>query len=142
MQKRGRAGIHVLANCNRGRTVSCLPRCAPDQTRAETHRIPLGRICASRLIASACRRPRVTLFSQRHTSMRRRTTTAVAIVAALAIIAVTSDQVLAQHRGGPPRVRGPVFIGGYFYDPFFGPYPWWGPGTYGYPYFPVYDDRA
>jgi hypothetical protein len=74
--------------------------------------------------------------------MARRTTTTVAIVAALAIIALTSDQVLAQHRGEPSRVRGPVFIGGYFYDPFFGPYPWWGPGTYGYPYFPVYDDRA
>jgi hypothetical protein len=74
--------------------------------------------------------------------MARRTTTTVAILAALAIIALTSDQLLAQRRGGPSRVRGPVFIGGYFYDPFFGPYPWWGPGTYGYPYFPVYDDRA
>lgn len=27
-------------------------------------------------------------------------------------------------------------------DPFFGPYPWWTPAVYGYPYFPVYDDRA
>jgi len=64
------------------------------------------------------------------------------IVAVLAIIAFTSARVLAQrgHRDGP--VRGPVFIGGYFYDPFFGPYPWWGPGAYGYPYFPIYDDRA
>ena len=46
----------------------------------------------------------------------------------------------------PPRrpvvVRGRVFVGGYFYDPFFGPYPWWGPGAYPYPYFPVYDDSA
>jgi len=72
--------------------------------------------------------------------MRRRTTTALAIVAALAIIALKSDPVLAQHRDGP--VRGPVFIGGYFYDPFFGPYPWWGPAAYGYPYFPIFDDRA
>jgi hypothetical protein len=67
----------------------------------------------------------------------------VAIVAALAIIALKSDPALAQRaqrRGGP--VRGPVFIGGYFYDPFFGPYPWWGAGAYGYPYFPIFDDRA
>lgn len=37
------------------------------------------------------------------------------------------------HPGGRPVVAGPrvsivrgqvVFIGGYFYDPFFGPYPW------------------
>lgn len=42
-----------------------------------------------------------------------------------------------------PIVRGQVvFIGGYFYDPFFGPYPWWGPAMYSYPYFPVYDQRA
>lgn len=42
-----------------------------------------------------------------------------------------------------PMVRGHVvFIGGYFYDPFFGPYPWWGPAMYPYPYFPVYDRRA
>ena len=72
--------------------------------------------------------------------MRRTTTAAVAIVAALAIIALKSDPAMAQRRGGHPR--GPVFIGGYFYDPFFGPYPWWGPGAYAYPYFPVYDDRA
>jgi hypothetical protein len=35
-----------------------------------------------------------------------------------------------------------VFVGGYFYDPFFGPYPWWGPSAFAYPYFPVYDERA
>lgn len=39
-------------------------------------------------------------------------------------------------------VRGRVFVGGYFYDPFYGPYPWW-PRT-GYPnwYLPIYDQRA
>jgi len=42
-----------------------------------------------------------------------------------------------------PAVRGQVvFVGGYFYDPFFGPYPWWGGGVYRYPYFPVLDRRA
>src|SRR5687767_8511365 len=63
----------------------------------------------------------------------------------------------AQGRGGagrppptppphPPQtsvvVRGHVFIGGYFYAPFFGPYPWWARTAYPYWYFPVYDRRA
>jgi len=39
-------------------------------------------------------------------------------------------------------VRGHVFIGGYFYDPFFGPYPWWGRTAYPYGYFPIHDSRA
>jgi hypothetical protein len=40
-------------------------------------------------------------------------------------------------------VRGEiVFIGGYFYDPYFGPYPWWPRPLYPRPYFPVYDMRA
>ncbi len=41
-----------------------------------------------------------------------------------------------------PSLRGQVFIGGYFYDPFFGPYPWWTRGTYPYWYTPVFDLRA
>jgi len=42
-----------------------------------------------------------------------------------------------------PTVRGQVvFIGGYFYDPFFGPYPWWPRPAYPFWYFPVYDHRA
>jgi hypothetical protein len=40
------------------------------------------------------------------------------------------------------RVHGHVFIGGYFYDPFFGPYPWWPRAAYPYWYFPVFDQRA
>ena len=54
-------------------------------------------------------------------------------------------------RGPAPVMRLPtrpgvssyvVFIGGYFYDPFYGPYPWWPRGIYPYPYFPVFDRRA
>ena len=42
----------------------------------------------------------------------------------------------------PVAVRGEViFIGGYFYDPFFGPYPWWPRPSYRR-YFPAYDYRA
>ena len=43
---------------------------------------------------------------------------------------------------GPVLVRGEVFVGGYFYDPAFGPYPWWQRGHYRYRYEPVYDARA
>jgi hypothetical protein len=54
----------------------------------------------------------------------------------------------APHPPAPPRppahgvvIRGEVFIGGYFYDPIWGPYPWW--PRHAYPrYFPVYDARA
>jgi hypothetical protein len=52
----------------------------------------------------------------------------------LCVTVAVSVATAAQGRGGarrsPPRhaaviVSGHVFIGGYFYDPFFGPYPWW-----------------
>jgi hypothetical protein len=35
-----------------------------------------------------------------------------------------------------------VFVGGYFYDPFYGPYPWWPRSAYGWGYAPVFDYRA
>lgn len=44
------------------------------------------------------------------------------------------------HRVDRHRV---VFIGGYFYDPYFGPYPWWVRGPYPPFYYPAYyDSRA
>ena len=48
------------------------------------------------------------------------------------------------HRTVPvPTVTGHVvFIGGYFYDPFYGPYPWWPRTAYPYWYFPAYATRA
>lgn len=57
----------------------------------------------------------------------------------------------AQRRAVPRHPTGPaptasvhrhVFVGGYFYDPFFGPYPWWPRTAYPYWYFPVFDQRA
>jgi len=73
--------------------------------------------------------------------MQRNTVVALALVAVLAIGASFPAYALAQpHQGGGHHSV--VFIGGYFYDPFFGPYPWWGFGAYPYPYFPVYDNRA
>jgi hypothetical protein len=70
-----------------------------------------------------------------------------ALVAA-AVIAGPSPAFAQRGRVAPrarviaPRRGSFVFVGGYFYDPFYGPYPWWAPGAYPYPYFPVYDDTA
>jgi hypothetical protein len=41
-----------------------------------------------------------------------------------------------------PVPHGEVFVGGYFYDPVHGPYPWWPRPSYPFRYFPVYDVRA
>ena len=88
----------------------------------------------------------------------------IASVAAMAA-AVSPDTAFAQRRGQPPTTGRPpaqgrppaahrppqhpvnrgsvVFIGGYYYDPFFGPYPWWSRRAYPYFYYPeYYDDRA
>lgn len=86
--------------------------------------------------------------------------------AAALVAALWSDTAFAQGgqppRGGRPpapggRPSGPppsprqhpihrgnvVFVGGYFYDPFFGPYPWWSRWSYPYFYYPeFFDDRA
>jgi hypothetical protein len=73
------------------------------------------------------------------------------MLCALILLAAGASAVDAQ-RGAVPRhpprheptvsVHGHVFIGGYFYDPFFGPYPWWPRTAYPYWYFPVFDHRA
>ena len=39
-------------------------------------------------------------------------------------------------------LRGQIFIGGYFYDPFYGPYPWWNRVNYPYWYRPMFDLQA
>lgn len=48
----------------------------------------------------------------------------------------------ASRRSEPPRPARVVFVGGYFYDPFFGPYPWWPPAVYPYRWAPRFDGRA
>lgn len=77
--------------------------------------------------------------------MSRKILTAMALVGVLAFGWMYPARASAQHRGGGGGVhvvRGPVFVGGYFYDPFFGPYPWWGAAAFPYGYYPIYDDRA
>ena len=51
---------------------------------------------------------------------------------------------VAVHGGSPYYTsRGSfVFVGGYFYDPFYGPYPWWPASAYGWGYSPVFDYRS
>jgi hypothetical protein len=84
-------------------------------------------------------------------SMSRLVRFAAFAAAALALLLTLPGIVDAQRRAVPRHpphpqpavaVRGHVFIGGYFYDPFFGPYPWWHRPAYPYWYFPVYDNRA
>jgi hypothetical protein len=62
----------------------------------------------------------------------------VAVLCVASTLWSPAPQAQGRHRGG----RGLVFVGGYFYDPFYGPYPWWGPEAYPYGYAPVYDDSA
>lgn len=58
-----------------------------------------------------------------------------------AALSPAAAQAQGRHHGGRV-IRGPVFVGGYFYDPFYGPYPWWGPEAYPYGYRPEYADSA
>ena len=83
----------------------------------------------------------------------RRTTRLIILIASIAALAVAVPPTSSAQRRRPPATgrveprpparRGTfVFVGGYFYDPFFGPYPWWVRHAYPYPYYPMYDDRA
>jgi hypothetical protein len=87
------------------------------------------------------------VVAKEESGMFRRTRHAVVIIC-LATLPVSLH---AQRRGGrvPPNppghfaVRGhAVFVGGYFYDPHFGLYPWWGPGVYPYGSVSAYGVRA
>jgi hypothetical protein len=75
--------------------------------------------------------------------MFRKSRSAVVVITLLALTAA-SCAARVRYRGPyHPTVRGRiVFVGGYYYDPFFGPYPWWEPVAYPQPYLPVFDNRA
>lgn len=45
-------------------------------------------------------------------------------------------------QAGPAKPARVVFVGGYFYDPYFGPHPWWAPTVYPYRWSPRFDGRA
>lgn len=85
--------------------------------------------------------------------MSRLTRVVTVALGTAALIAAVTIAASAQRRGVPRRpppppqhgavvLRGQVFIGGYFYDPYWGPYPWWPRTAYPYWYFPRYDRRA
>src|SRR5687768_6795578 len=83
--------------------------------------------------------------------MNRLPRRALPLLAALVFLATLPVVLGAQRRAAPRHpphtqptvtVRGHVFIGGYFYDPFFGPYPWWPRAAYPYWYVPIYDRHA
>jgi hypothetical protein len=84
--------------------------------------------------------------------MRRALALIVLMTSVVAVGTFWPSTALGQRRGPPaagraeprPPVRrgAVVFIGGYFYDPFFGPYPWWPRPAYPYAYWPMYDNRA
>ena len=85
--------------------------------------------------------------------MSRRIRTAGFLMCLAALTAMLPALADAQGRGRDRRSPPPhgrtvpgrghfVFVGGYFYDPFFGPYPWWPPVAYPGRYYPVFDLRA
>jgi hypothetical protein len=61
--------------------------------------------------------------------------------ASLALLSLVVSPPDAQAQAQVKR-RGTVFVGGYFYDPSFGPYPWWPSAAYPYDYYPVFERRA
>ena len=79
--------------------------------------------------------------------MRRLVRPLVLALTACALAGALASNAFAQHGHPPAHHPGVhtghvIFVGGYYYDPFFGPYPWWGPGIYPYPYYPAFDARA
>ncbi len=73
----------------------------------------------------------------------RRLSSAFTAIALLTLLAVLWPATADAQRHRAPAHRGAVvFVGGYFYDPFYGPFPWWAPAAYPYVYHPVFDDRA
>jgi hypothetical protein len=76
-------------------------------------------------------------------ALMRRKTLLLILTTSLALVATLwTSTAQAQRRRGPVKRGVVVFVGGYFYDPFYGPYPWWSPAAYPYRYYPVFDDRA
>jgi PEGA domain-containing protein len=72
----------------------------------------------------------------------RRTARLIILIASIAAVASLWPETADAQRRHPVRRGSVVFVGGYFYDPFFGPYPWWPRTAYPLPYYPIYDNRA
>jgi hypothetical protein len=73
----------------------------------------------------------------------RQKTLLVILMTSFALVATLWSATAEAQRRRPPVKRGVVvFVGGHFYDPFYGPYPWWPRTAWPYAYYPVFDDRA
>jgi hypothetical protein len=74
----------------------------------------------------------------------RRKSVFVVFMAALTVMTALSLASADPQRGPRrPAKRGVVvFVGGYFYDPFFGPYPWWPRVGWAHSYYPLFDEPA
>jgi hypothetical protein len=77
------------------------------------------------------------------TTMRRKSVLVVFLTALAITTALSLASADAQRGPRRPVKRGVVvFVGGYFYDPFFGPYPWWPRGGWPHPYYPMFDEPS
>ena len=74
--------------------------------------------------------------------MRHRTARLIILMASIATLVMLWPGPADAQRRHPLKPAGVVFVGGYFYDPFFGPYPWWPLNAYSFAYYPLDDDRA
>jgi hypothetical protein len=74
--------------------------------------------------------------------MRQQTTRFMILMASIATVVTLWPGTADAQRRHPLKPAGVVFVGGYFYDPFLGPYPWWPLNAYSFAYYPIDDDRA
>jgi hypothetical protein len=66
----------------------------------------------------------------------------VGVVVSVLSMAAPAAAPQGERAPGRPDPGGEVFVGGYFYDPAFGPYPWWPPASHQFWYLPPYGVRA
>ena len=74
--------------------------------------------------------------------MHPRTIRLMVLIASVATVLTLWPGTADAQRRHPLKPPGVVFVGGYFYDPFLGPYPWWPLNAYAFAYYPLDDDRA
>ena len=74
--------------------------------------------------------------------MHHRTVRLMILIASCATVLTLWPGTADAQRRHPVKPAGVVFVGGYFYDPFLGPYPWWPLNAYSFAYYPIDDDRS
>ena len=74
--------------------------------------------------------------------MRRQTARLTILMASMAVVITLWPAAAGAQRRHPIKPAGVVFVGGYFYDPLLGPYPWWPLNAYSFAYYPIDDDRS